>query len=1222
MSNNNNIVDDIATDQDDHGRLDSNSNSNNMNNSLAQSSTTSSSYSNNNNNSSRTTTTTINDNVKVCVRTRHLIGNNELAKTRCLTALQSQNTIMLDAKPDAKLFSFDYVADENTTQEQLFDAVARPIVDSCIDGYHGCIFAYGQTGSGKSYTIMGEPHDRGLIPRTFQHIFERLDGNQDPNTTYRCTLSFLEIYNEQIMDLFVETSPNLSIREDLKRGIYVEGLTEIEVTHTLAAMDLLEIGVANRHVAETAMNSNSSRSHSVLTINIESTTINPDDGLTKIKNARLSLIDLAGSERQKSTEAAGTRLKEAGSINKSLSCLGNVIRSLVDVANGKPRHVQYRDSKLTFLLKDSLGGNSKTYIIATVSPSELYYSESLSTLQFAQRAKSVRNMAIINEEASGNITLLQMEIRKLKDELYRCHTSGQFGTLPPISADAQWMSQLVPADPRTQPYEARIHELEVLLSRSLEREEALSEQQRKTEHARRQQKLLCEKKDHFLQSTRFVLKLRESHIARLEGRTGVLYSSLEEEQHEEIQELRKQVRLHPEITRYAIENLELRDILNSYEMSFREGKDSYEDQIISLKQQNRELVSEAKQLLNDKLARSLETAASAGQRTDEYQSPYKSKDTPSTPAQVERRRYNNERAGQQQWEQEKKEMDAQYQELHARFLQTQADLESTMTRMSDENARLQQVRADHAREIEAIRRSNDNMVEMMKKAHALKLEQYTTMKVKEDLLLRDLTEGLIKLEQENNELKEAKVKLLSELCEKNEEINNVRLSLDSAQLSSQRMTEVFIGTPLRSEERYSAGQDDPEDSEPIKFNVHVEQHELEVANRDKMNNLESKIHGMELEIQSLRKQLEDNDQLLEAYDRENNALQEANEMMSNQIEAAASIQVTSSQSSPSASDEHDTFDKKVKPLLAMKDDEINRLQSELIAKDTHSKQLGDTIKNQMTTLTDMDACYKEQIMELSSQVEINVKQLNEKEEQLINAERHFDTTLLEAKGRMNDEFERKYAKLSQSLKEEYNRNIKALNGEILALQARLISPQSPEHQQLQDKYRELQKEYDVVVDSIDDYQERIAAQIMEITKLNNKLKRFNGPEYVDESEIIIISSDDEDYVPPPPPPEPELDISKIVIKKNPNEPEEEEDEINLDNLNLTDISTTSATTSTTQNNMSMSELNSDVTGARSNKAISNNLSIISQIAELERSFHSTKIHNNSNSSVDGNDSIQ
>ncbi|EFA82358.1 potential kinesin-14 [Heterostelium album PN500] len=339
----------------------------------------------------------VNDNVKVCVRARGLLGSNEVGRNTCLTALPSQNAIMINAKPDPKLFAFDYVADEHTTQEQLFDSVARPLVDSFIGGYNACIFAYGQTGSGKSYTIMGggdvnQSDQNGLIPRTFQHLFTTLNNNQsssinnsyeddsnDNNNneednrlqSYKCTLSFLEIYNEQIMDLFVDTSPNLSIREDIKKGIYVEGLREIEITDTQTAMELLEIGIANRHVAETAMNSNSSRSHSVLTINLESTVCikQTKDGLTKNKYSRLSLIDLAGSERQKSTEAAGTRLKEAGSINKSLSCLGNVIRSLVDLANGKPRHVQYRDSKLTFLLK---------------------------------RAKNIRNMAIVNEEASGS----------------------------------------------------------------------------------------------------------------------------------------------------------------------------------------------------------------------------------------------------------------------------------------------------------------------------------------------------------------------------------------------------------------------------------------------------------------------------------------------------------------------------------------------------------------------------------------------------------------------------------------------------------------------------------------------------------------------------------------------------------------------------------------------------------------------------------------------------
>lgn len=208
---------------------------------------------------------------------------------------------------------------------------------------------------------------------------------------------------------------SLQLREDIKRGIYVDGLIEETVTNAFETYELLRIGAQNRHVGSTSMNKESSRSHSVFTLLIESK--HNHDGLMNFRSSRFHLIDLAGSERQKATDAAGERLKEAGMINKSLSALGNVINSLVDISEGRSRHVHYRDSKLTFLLKDSLGGNSKTFIVANISPANSAYSETLSTLKFAQRAKQIKNMAIINEDTTGTVYLLKEEIRRLKDAL-------------------------------------------------------------------------------------------------------------------------------------------------------------------------------------------------------------------------------------------------------------------------------------------------------------------------------------------------------------------------------------------------------------------------------------------------------------------------------------------------------------------------------------------------------------------------------------------------------------------------------------------------------------------------------------------------------------------------------------------------------------------------------------------------------------------------------------
>lgn len=217
------------------------------------------------------------------------------------------------------------------------------------------------------------------------------------------------------MDLLNPTAGNLQVRENMKTGVFIEGITEEITTCSEDAISLLQKGARNRHVGATNMNMESSRSHSVFSMVIESKTI--QDGVTNVKSSKFNFVDLAGSERQKQTAATGARLKEATNINKSLTVLGSVINALVDIAMGKKTHVRYRDSKLTFLLKDSLGGNSKTTMIANISPSSNAFSESLSTLKFAQRAKMIKNKASINEEASGSMDTLKAKIRQLKTEI-------------------------------------------------------------------------------------------------------------------------------------------------------------------------------------------------------------------------------------------------------------------------------------------------------------------------------------------------------------------------------------------------------------------------------------------------------------------------------------------------------------------------------------------------------------------------------------------------------------------------------------------------------------------------------------------------------------------------------------------------------------------------------------------------------------------------------------
>ena len=365
------------------------------------------------------------DNVKVAIRIRPL-NEREIdeGSKKCISVQESGKKVCIG---DHKVFTYDYVADEAISQETIFEMIGKSIASSCMSGYNGTIFAYGQTGSGKTFTIQGPADDeisadsrmyhlRGILPRCFEYIFSMISSLvKEENVEFLVKCSYLEIYQEQVSDLLDPNPQNLQIREDMKKGVYVDGIIEAQVTNVMETYKILKTGSRNRHVSSTSMNKESSRSHSVFSLNIESKS--NFEGLVNFKSSRFNLIDLAGSERQKSTACVGERLKEAGMINKSLSALGNVINSLVEISEGKSRHVPYRDSRLTYLLKDSLGGNSKTLIIANVSSAVSSLSETLSTLKFAQRAKLIKNSAVINEDTSGTVLMLKNEVKRLKEEL-------------------------------------------------------------------------------------------------------------------------------------------------------------------------------------------------------------------------------------------------------------------------------------------------------------------------------------------------------------------------------------------------------------------------------------------------------------------------------------------------------------------------------------------------------------------------------------------------------------------------------------------------------------------------------------------------------------------------------------------------------------------------------------------------------------------------------------
>ncbi|KAF4320589.1 hypothetical protein BBO99_00003719 [Phytophthora kernoviae] len=382
------------------------------------------------------------DNIRVLLRIRPSGGGDN---KKCLEVAPDHRGVTLaPASQQEKRFGFDRVFTENCAQDDIFQDAGRTAVENTIEGFNGSIFAYGQTGSGKTFTMLGgssaNAHElrlsrlRGLTPRILDYLFQRLAAlSRERNTAfyngeeqeraveYTLACSYLEIYNEKIFDLLEPAGSQAalqpkSLREDRNKQVYVDQLREIDVGSEEEALTLLQLGSQNRHISSTDMNHESSRSHAVFSVKLvleERTSA----GVRRTRRSCLHLVDLAGSEKQRQTRVQGKRLKEAAQINKSLSALGNVIMALVDVSNGQKRHVHYRDSKLTFLLRDALGGNAITSIVATISPEEKYFTETLSTLKFAQRAKFIKNNAVQNEDADSLVPVLKQQIEKLMIEI-------------------------------------------------------------------------------------------------------------------------------------------------------------------------------------------------------------------------------------------------------------------------------------------------------------------------------------------------------------------------------------------------------------------------------------------------------------------------------------------------------------------------------------------------------------------------------------------------------------------------------------------------------------------------------------------------------------------------------------------------------------------------------------------------------------------------------------
>eukprot|EP00746_Dinoflagellata_sp_MGD_P125618 gnl/MRDRNA2_/MRDRNA2_60421_c1_seq1.p1 gnl/MRDRNA2_/MRDRNA2_60421_c1~~gnl/MRDRNA2_/MRDRNA2_60421_c1_seq1.p1 ORF type:complete len:788 (+),score=239.08 gnl/MRDRNA2_/MRDRNA2_60421_c1_seq1:88-2451(+) len=380
--------------------------------------------------------------VKVVIRCRPMSKQEEIDGREKIVTMDLKRACVILRKPGqakgeaGKDFTFDNVYDETTLQESVYDDTGYAIVEAVMDGFNGTIFAYGQTGTGKTHTMVGkedDPHLAGLIPRSFGHIFNNI--NTTPSKKFLVRASYLEIYNEEIRDLLSKNpKAKLELKDHPDGGVFVKDLTNFVVKGVDEMRSVMQAGQRNRSVASTLMNNESSRSHSIFTIIIECCEKGVD-GNDHIRVGKMNLVDLAGSERQSKTGASGDTLKEATKINMSLSALGNVISALVD---SKSSFVPYRDSKLTRLLQDSLGGNTKTVMCANVGPVDYNYDETLSTLRYAYRAKSIKNKPKINEDPKdAMIREFQEEIARLKSKLSEQGGGGGGGGGPRVGAARQ-----------------------------------------------------------------------------------------------------------------------------------------------------------------------------------------------------------------------------------------------------------------------------------------------------------------------------------------------------------------------------------------------------------------------------------------------------------------------------------------------------------------------------------------------------------------------------------------------------------------------------------------------------------------------------------------------------------------------------------------------------------------------------------------------------------------
>ncbi|XP_057391109.1 kinesin-like protein KIF1B isoform X8 [Balaenoptera acutorostrata] len=372
--------------------------------------------------------------VKVAVRVRPFNSRETSKESKCIIQMQGNSTSIINPKNPKeapKSFSFDYSYWSHTSpedpcfasQNRVYNDIGKEMLLHAFEGYNVCIFAYGQTGAGKSYTMMGkqEESQAGIIPQLCEELFEKINDNCNEEMSYSVEVSYMEIYCERVRDLLnPKNKGNLRVREHPLLGPYVEDLSKLAVTSYTDIADLMDAGNKARTVAATNMNETSSRSHAVFTIVFTQKKHDTETNLSTEKVSKISLVDLAGSERADSTGAKGTRLKEGANINKSLTTLGKVISALAEVSKKKKKtdFIPYRDSVLTWLLRENLGGNSRTAMVAALSPADINYDETLSTLRYADRAKQIKCNAVINEDPNAKLVReLKEEVTRLKDLL-------------------------------------------------------------------------------------------------------------------------------------------------------------------------------------------------------------------------------------------------------------------------------------------------------------------------------------------------------------------------------------------------------------------------------------------------------------------------------------------------------------------------------------------------------------------------------------------------------------------------------------------------------------------------------------------------------------------------------------------------------------------------------------------------------------------------------------